>query len=1075
MVERIEVVYKPVGVEGNVVYHKYIVYTDKNGHQQYARGGPSAGFIGSVVSYGTAGYLETETGAYVGNTPDWIDPNADDRHREPIDSGEDLYAQWLAIVEAMNELNGQLMYGPTTQNSNTAVDLALAGAGYDLPEDDDFGEWYAPASIASLDEPFVAFPYLPTLLDQWGFPVPVWFLPARERYGQTPGMGSPLILDLDGDGIETTAMGYGEGASTVYFDLNNDGFAERTGWVAGGDGLLAIDLNANGKIDNQGELFGNGGSYTDGFAALSALDSNSDNKITSADANWSQLRVWVDANGDGITDSGELKTLGSLGITRINLNDTPLTNTYSNENLVSSSATFVKGGVTRTIADVWFRNDSADTRYIADVTLKEEVFYLPTLKGFGTLKPLHVAMSQDATLLGMVKDFMFDWSPARFLNPASLHADVESILFRWAGVDAISPTSRGPNIDARVLTFMEKLTGQPFVSTANPGETNPLGVPAAAINEAYLMAFGALKAQLAVQSGAYTLFTETPFYDLVAGDLVGGEISASSISLLQSQAASAVDKTAYWIAVGEFILGVKALSALSASEITALDAAISSTTPGLGWTSVAASVLAEYMPLSVVGTDFADHYGGTEKSDYFYGGGGNDLLQGQGDVDNLQGVDGDDTLDGGTGNDTLDGGNGNDTLIGGRDGDYLSGGAGNDTYFFAAGFGSDTINDTSGIDTIKFGAGIVLSDLRFWVYGTDTLRILLGANEIWLGYHFQDRNQGGNYHDEVESIVFADGSTFNLAGDFTFTGTDDGETVYGTTGNDTLVGLKGGDYLSGGPGNDTYFFDAGFGIDDVVDAGGASDAIRLGAGLTTENITVSNYSSTSTKLISVAGVHEVLISDQRAAGGANAVEILKFADGFSANFLTYTTWTWGTSSAQTTNGTASANTIFGRQGNDTINGLAGDDALHGGSGNDTVKGGDGNDLVHGGIGGDSLYGDAANDTLYGDDGLDNLWGGTGADSFMFLKGTAFNNIDVINDFSKTQADKINLADLLQGYDPVTSAITSFVQITTSGTNSILKVDADGGGNSFVQIATIKGVTGLTDEAALLASGHLIAA
>ena len=77
--------------------------------------------------------------------------------------------------------------------------------------------------------------------------------------------------------------------------------------------------------------------------------------------------------------------------------------------------------------------------------------------------------------------------------------------------------------------------------------------------------------------------------------------------------------------------------------------------------------------------------------------------------------------------------------------------------------------------------------------------------------------------------------------------------------------------------------------------------------------------------------------------------------------------------------------------------------------------------------------------------------------------------------SLAQSDKIDISDLLQGYDPLTDAITDFVQITTSGANSILKVDVDGGANNFVQIATINGVTGLTDETALIASGHLLAA
>ncbi|MES1991839.1 MAG: hypothetical protein V4441_12930 [Pseudomonadota bacterium] len=69
-------------------------------------------------------------------------------------------------------------------------------------------------------------------------------------------------------------------------------------------------------------------------------------------------------------------------------------------------------------------------------------------------------------------------------------------------------------------------------------------------------------------------------------------------------------------------------------------------------------------------------------------------------------------------------------------------------------------------------------------------------------------------------------------------------------------------------------------------------------------------------------------------------------------------------------------------------------------------------------------------------------------------------------------DKIRI--VLEGYDPLTMAITDFVEITTSGSNSIIKVDVDGGANNFLQIGLIAGVTGLTDEQALLTSGNIIA-
>ena len=55
------------------------------------------------------------------------------------------------------------------------------------------------------------------------------------------------MLDLDGDGIETSALGTQGRDSDVYFDHDRDFFAERTGWLDGDDSFLALDKNGNGR------------------------------------------------------------------------------------------------------------------------------------------------------------------------------------------------------------------------------------------------------------------------------------------------------------------------------------------------------------------------------------------------------------------------------------------------------------------------------------------------------------------------------------------------------------------------------------------------------------------------------------------------------------------------------------------------------------------------------------------------------------------------------------------------------------------------------------------------------------
>ena len=61
----------------------------------------------------------------------------------------------------------------------------------------------------------------------------------------------PLVLDLDGDGIETVSQLH----SSVYFDHNGDYFAEASGWLGADDGFLVVardaaDALGGGLIDS---------------------------------------------------------------------------------------------------------------------------------------------------------------------------------------------------------------------------------------------------------------------------------------------------------------------------------------------------------------------------------------------------------------------------------------------------------------------------------------------------------------------------------------------------------------------------------------------------------------------------------------------------------------------------------------------------------------------------------------------------------------------------------------------------------------------------------------------------------
>lgn len=128
--------------------------------------------------------------------------------------------------------------------------------------------------------------------------------------------GSPIILDLNGDGFDLTDL-----AGGVHFNLNPSGDAERISWTAPGsdDAWLVLDRNGNGVIDDGTELFGNftaqpSSDSPQGYLALAALDLNHDKVIDSEDMIFNDLRLWQDRNHDGVSDPDELSTLGAHGI-----------------------------------------------------------------------------------------------------------------------------------------------------------------------------------------------------------------------------------------------------------------------------------------------------------------------------------------------------------------------------------------------------------------------------------------------------------------------------------------------------------------------------------------------------------------------------------------------------------------------------------------------------------------------------------------------------------------------------------------------------------------------------------------
>jgi len=146
--------------------------------------------------------------------------------------------------------------------------------------------------------------------------------------------GDPIVLDLDGDGIELTSH-----ANGARFDLLGDGTPVNTAFVTGGDAFLAIDRNGNGTIDSGKELFGEQNGASHGFAELAKLDSNGDGVINRLDNDFDKLVLFRD-NGNGRTEEGELISLEEAGIAEISLGYRNVSQRAAGGNALAQIASF---------------------------------------------------------------------------------------------------------------------------------------------------------------------------------------------------------------------------------------------------------------------------------------------------------------------------------------------------------------------------------------------------------------------------------------------------------------------------------------------------------------------------------------------------------------------------------------------------------------------------------------------------------------------------------------------------------------------------------------------------------------
>jgi Ca2+-binding RTX toxin-like protein len=735
---------------------------------------------------------------------------------------------------------------------------------------------------------------------------------------------SPIILDLDGNGIETINVKDG-----AYFDHGGNGFAEQTGWASSDEGFLVMDRNEDGIINDGKEFFGsetllsNGTKAANGFQALVELDDNQDGKIDANDAVYANLKIWKDADGDGYSSSDEFLTLSEAGVASINTSYTDSTMVDAQGNEHRQVGSFTRSdGTTGTATDVWFKIDPAYTIATEWLDVPEDIAALPDLQGYGNVYDLQQAMVRDTSgqLKGLVEQFI------NTTDTTTRNSLMEQILFKWTGSDGIAPGSRGGSIvDARKLVVLEKFFGQNFSGTNGP---NPHGFSAPFLKQSYQGLFEMFYAQLMAQTHLKDLYGMIAYTWDEATETVKADLSAVITEIQNCLNANYEDGKKV---LSEFTRTIKGFQAEDMMDFKTFRTVFASQSEELAWIIDSAGK----NPIS--GTSGNDFLNGTDNPDAIRGRDGKDLIYGNDGNDALYGGEGDDQLYGGFGDDILDGGAGND---------FLKGESGNDIYKFGIGSGQDTISVINVVDSynrnadvVEFGEGITVAHFELFKENYNLRINIKGTTDALI---IQDWFAGDNF--KAGKFIFADGTTltaadidamdcklYGTAGRDSLEGTKSNNEIYGYEGNDNLLGGDGNDRLYGGSGNDAI--NGGNG-DDMLDGGEGNDQIEGSIG--------NDY------LDGEAGIDTIL-------GGDGDDELF----GGEGNDLLQ-----GDAGNDYLDGEADTDTILGAAGSDTLFGGDGNDSLHGDS-NDTAVAEQGDDYLDGEAGDDRLIGYGGNDQLFG--------------------------------------------------------------------------------------------------------------
>jgi Ca2+-binding RTX toxin-like protein len=677
----------------------------------------------------------------------------------------------------------------------------------------------------------------------------------------------PLVLDLSGNGLNLTGLS----SNSPYFDIAANGFARRTAWIGEGTGILVFAPSAGGIVT--------GKQLVTSFTQLAQLDSNGDGIIDASDPGFSTLRVWIDANGDAITQSGELRTLADLGIASISLSTSSGPGQISGNSVDAIGSYTLLDGTTRSIAAVSLVNNPSLTIPDEHVDISDAVAALPQLAGHGTLTDLRSAMMASPALQAAVQAFLGLSTSA---SASAVKQAAERILLTWTGSNA----SVGDEF-ART-SFVQRYIGEQFTNLITASyHAQP------SMNQAWNSLFDASLARLVLQSASAAARLPEFRYDAI-NDLVVPvtDIVTSLHDAYARLGAISSTNFADWELVLRTADAYRFEIGLSTDSLAMLTAAATTTQVG-----AIANAIATNLQVGFVGDGLA--ITGTPIGEVIYAG---------------QGV---------------------SVLVGGGGGDtFTDASIDHDTFVYNLGDGSVHIQEFDDFavhpsNVLEFGEGISKSDVSIFtdVNGNVIFRLISGES-VTVDGMANKSNYG------VQSVRFSDGSSWTRSQVIAFsvgpTGVVSLHDVAGTLAADLLDGGPGSAYAEGLGGDDTFVFNAGYGRLEIVEQktkNSDASVLRLGAGIAQSSVKVS-ADREGNAIVVIGNEGDVVQIDGMFASDSKGVQSIAFADG--------TSWAVGEIVEREVAAATNAADILGGTGaGEFFDGKGGADFIAGGGGGDT--------------------------------------------------------------------------------------------------------------------------------------------